>query len=43
MADQEFLASYAVDVDEEGVARLQSVLEGNRELAASLGAAFRAA
>ena len=27
MADQEFLASYAVDVDEEGVARLQGVLD----------------
>ena len=43
MADQEFLASYAVEIDEAGVARLQSVLEGSRELAEQLSAAFGAA
>ena len=43
MADQEFLASYAVDIDEEGVERLQSVLEENRSLAESLSSAFQQA
>ena len=43
MADQEFLASYAVDIDETGVERLQSILESNRGLAESLASAFRAA
>ena len=43
MADQEFLASFAVEIDESGVARLQSVLEENRKLADSLSAAFSAA
>jgi len=43
VADQEFLASYAVEIDEAGVARLQSVLEGSRELAEQLSAAFGAA
>ena len=43
MADQEFLASYAVDIDEEGVERLQSVLEENRSLAESLSSAFQKA
>ena len=33
MASQEFLASFAVDIDEGGVSRLQQVLEENRELA----------
>ena len=33
MADQEFLASFAVDIDEAGVARLQTILSENRELA----------
>ena len=33
MASQEFLASFAVDIDEGGVSRLQSVLEENRDLA----------
>ena len=32
MPDQEFLASYAVDIDEQGVERLQSILEENRSL-----------
>ena len=43
MASQEFLASFAVDIDEAGVSRLQQVLEENRELADSLAAAFNAA
>ena len=43
MADQEFLASFAVDIDEAGVARLQSILMENRELADSLASAFGAA
>ena len=43
IADQEFLASFAVEIDEGGVSRLQSVLEKNRELADSLSAAFSAA
>lgn len=43
MADQEFLASFAVDIDEAGVARLQSILSDNRELAESLAVAFDAA
>ena len=32
MASQEFLASFAADIDEAGVSRLQSVLEENRDL-----------
>ena len=40
MPDQEFLASYAVDIDEQGVERLQSILEENRSLAVSLSKAF---
>lgn len=43
MADQEFLASYAVELDEAGIARLQSVLAENTALADSLAAAFGAA
>ena len=43
MADQEFLASFAVEIDDAGVARLQTVLEENRELADRLAAAFGAA
>ena len=43
MASQEFLASFAVEIDEGGVSRLQSILEQNRELADSLAAAFSAA
>ena len=30
MASQEFLASFAVEIDEAGVSRLQQVLEENR-------------
>ena len=33
MADQEFLASFAVDIDEAGVVRLQTILSDNRDLA----------
>ena len=36
MPMQEFLASYAVKVDEDGARRLQSVLEQNRKTSASL-------
>ena len=43
MADQEFLASFAVKIDEAGVSRLQAVLEENRKLADSLAGAFEAA
>ena len=43
MASQEFLASFAVEIDESGVSRLQSVLEENRELADEVAAAFEAA
>ncbi len=43
MALQEFLASYAVEVDESGAARLQEVLESNRDLANELADAFDAA
>ena len=40
---QEFLASFAVDIDESGVNRLQSILSQNRDLAAGLAAAFDSA
>ena len=43
MASQEFLASFAVDIDEGGVSRLQQVLEENRDLAGEVAAAFEAA
>ena len=43
MADQEFLASFGVDVDESGVSRLQQILTENRTLAERLGASFDAA
>jgi len=43
MADQEFLASFAVEIDEAGVSRLQAILTENRELADSLAEAFNAA
>ena len=43
MADQEFLASFAVELDEAGIARLQSALAENTALADSLAAAFGAA
>ena len=37
---QEFLASFAVDIDEAGVTRLQTILTQNRDLADQLAAAF---
>ena len=40
MADQEFLASFAVDIDENGVFRLQQILEENRDMAEELASAF---
>ena len=43
MADQEFLASFAVEIDEGGVSRLQTVLSENRDLANEVAAAFEAA
>jgi hypothetical protein len=43
MAMQEFLASFAVEIDESGVRRLQEILEENQELAESLASAFQAA
>ena len=43
MADQQFLASFGVDIDESGVSRLQTVLTENRTLAESLSTAFDAA
>ena len=43
MADQEFLASFAVEIDEGGVSRLQTVLEENRDLADQVASAFEAA
>ena len=38
MADQQFLASFGVDIDESGVSRLQKILVENRTLADSLPA-----
>ena len=43
MADQEFLASFGVEIDEAGVSRLQNVLSENRDLAEEVAAAFQAA
>ena len=43
VADQEFLASFAVDIDEAGVTRLQKILADNKALADNVSAAFRAA
>ena len=40
MADQQFLASFGVDIDESGVSRLQKILSENRTLAESLSASF---
>ena len=36
MADQEFLASFGVDIDETDVSRLQQILTENQTLAKSL-------
>lgn len=43
MAMQEYLASYAVKVDEDGARRLQAILERNREAAAALASVFSSA
>ena len=43
MADQEFLASFGVEIDETGVLRLQEALTKNRALADDLAAAFNRA
>ena len=43
MADQEFLASFGVEIDEGGVSRLQAILEQNRQLAAQVSEQFAAA
>ena len=43
MADQQFLASFGVDIDEAGVSRLQKILAENRTLGDNLAAAFDAA
>lgn len=40
MPDQEFLASFAVEIDEPGVSRLRQVLEENRKLADRLAVSF---
>ena len=40
MAEQEFLASFGVEIDESGVDQLQKALEKNRELAEALASAF---
>ena len=40
MADQQFLASFGVEIDESGVSRLQKILSENRTLAESLSASF---
>ena len=37
---QEFLASFAVDIDEAGVSRLQKILRDNRDLAGQVAEAF---
>ena len=43
MADQEFLASFGVEIDETGLLRLQEALAKNRALADDLAAAFKRA
>ena len=40
MADQEFLASFGIEIDESGVMRLQAALEENRTLAEELASSF---
>ena len=40
LADQEFLASFGVEIDETGLARLQEALTENRALAEEVAAAF---
>ena len=43
MAEQEFLASYAVDIDEAGVRNLRQTLRDNRDLAKEVSSAFAGA
>ena len=43
MADQEFLASFDVQIDESGVERLQNILSENSSLAEALASAFTSA
>ena len=43
MAEQEFLASFGVEIDESGLDRLQKALARNRELAGQLASAFDSA
>ena len=43
MAEQEFLASFGVEIDESGLDRLQKALARNRELAEQLASAFDSA
>ena len=43
MADQEFLASFGVEIDETGLLRLQEALTKNRALADDLAGAFNRA
>ena len=43
MADQEFLASFGIEIDETGLLRLQDALTKNRALADELAAAFNRA
>ena len=40
MADQKFLASFGVEIDESGLDRLQKALKENRTLAEQLASAF---
>ena len=40
MADQEFLASFGVQIDESGLNRLQKALKDNRTLADDLASSF---
>ncbi len=43
MADQEFLASFGVEIDDSGLEKLQKALTQNRELAEELASAFDSA
>lgn len=43
MADQEFLASYGVDIDEEGVKRLETILKENEKMGKAVSSAFNSA
>ena len=43
MSDQEFLASFGIDIDESGVRRMHKIQPENRTLADSLAASFSSA